>query len=118
MFLLMLSTSILLGQERLSPKDFARKIKDKEVLQLIDVRTPKEFKTGHVEQAQNINYYDLTFRNQVSKLDKEKPIYVYCQSGIRSGKAVSILKSMGFKEIYDMEGGFGSWRKQGLKVVE
>ena len=117
-FVLILSAEVIVAQEVISPKDFAAKIKDKEELQLLDVRTPKEFGAGHVDQAKNINYYDLSFRSQVSKLDKAKPIYVYCQSGIRSAKATSILKSMGFKEIYDMQGGFGNWKKLGLTVVK
>ena len=115
---LVLSSKVLLAQEVISPKDFADKVKDNTEIQLVDVRTPKEFGAGHVDQAQNINYYDLSFRSQVAKLDKSKPIYVYCQSGKRSAKATSILKSMGFKEIYDMQGGFGNWKTQGLKVAK
>lgn len=111
-------SGLIQAQGLLSPAEFAKKIKESSQVQLLDVRTPQEFASGHIESAKNINYYDLNFRSQVGSLDKNKPLYVYCQSGIRSAKAVSILKSMGFKQIYDMEGGFGAWLRQGLKSVK
>lgn len=77
--------------------------------QLIDVRTVEEFKEGHIRNSQNICVTDDDFEERVSILDKNKPIYVYCRSGKRSAKAAEILKEMGFKEIYDLDGGFLNW---------
>ena len=57
--------------------------------------------------------FSLNF--SIRKLDKNEPIYLYCRSGKRSAKAAQILKEMGFKEIYDMEGGFLNWESQGLQ---
>lgn len=87
-----------------------------EPLQVIDVRTPDEYNSGHIPKAQNINYYDNNFRNQAAQLDKNKTIYVYCKSGIRSSRACKILKDMGFQKIYNLEGGILKWNQAGLKT--
>lgn len=78
---------------------------------LIDVRTPEEYLSGTVEGAENINFFDKDFKAKFDKFDKEKPIYIFCKSGNRSGKAVKILSKMGFEEIYDIEGGYLAWEK-------
>ncbi|MUL03279.1 rhodanese-like domain-containing protein [Aliivibrio fischeri] len=66
---------------------------------LIDVRTPGEFDQGHLDGATNypLNTVDKAF----AKIDKDTPIVVYCRSGARSGKAMSYLKQVGFKEVYN-----------------
>lgn len=84
----------------------------KEKIQLVDVRTPKEIKQGAIEDAQFVNYFDANFTEKiVSKLDKEKPVYLYCRSGTRSGKACKILKEKGF-DVYNVLGGFNQWKKE------
>lgn len=85
--------------------------------QLVDVRTPEEFDGGYIKNATNINFFDDDFITQVtSKFDKDKPLYLYCKSGGRSGKAAVKLKEEGFTKIYDLEGGFDKW-KTSLKPV-
>ena len=64
---------------------------DTEEIQLVDVRTPSEYNEGHVPDAQNINFYDENFDQQIETLDKSKPIIVYCKSGGRSAKCASKL---------------------------
>lgn len=78
---------------------------------LVDVRTPKEFAAGSIEGAENIDYFDKDFEAKFAKFDKEAPIYIFCKSGNRSGKASKILAKMGFEEIYDIEGGYMNWEK-------
>lgn len=73
---------------------------------LLDVRTPQEYNGGHIEGALNIPVDDLD--RHMSELPKDKPIVVHCQSGRRSARAVSMLQSAGFKEVYDL-GGIGNW---------
>lgn len=85
-------------------------------VQLLDVRTPEEFKDGHVTNAININVLEDDFTSKAETFDKQKPVYLYCRSGKRSAKASAILKDLGFKEIYDMEGGFLSWEDEGLEA--
>jgi rhodanese-related sulfurtransferase len=81
-------------------------------IQLIDVRTPKEFEEGHIENATLIDYFSSNFKETLLTLNKEKPLYLYCKSGGRSGKASKILAKLGFKEIYDLNGGYMAWKKQ------
>lgn len=89
--------------------DFKYSILQKNV-QLIDVRTPKEYRSGHISKAVNIDVFQQSsFRPAVEKLDKNKPVYLYCRSGNRSQKAARILSDMGFDEIYDLKGGYMSW---------
>ena len=78
---------------------------------LIDVRTPEEFAAGHISSAQNINYHDEGFDASMLKLDKDKPILLYCKSGGRSGKTYSMLKANNFSKVYDLKGGFTAWQE-------
>lgn len=79
--------------------------------QLIDVRTPQEFAKGHIPKAVNIDYKNADFKSQINILDTSKPVLLYCHSGGRSAKSYKILKEKGFKEVYDLQGGFTAWSK-------
>ncbi len=94
----------------LTPLEFHDVIANKNDVQLVDVRTPEEFEEGHLENAENIDVLETDFITKAEKLDLEKPIYIYCRSGKRSAKAALILKDVGFKEIYDMKGGYLHWQ--------
>jgi rhodanese-related sulfurtransferase len=85
-------------------------------VQLIDVRTPEEYKTGFIADAQNIDFFSSTFAEDISKLDKSKPVLLYCKSGGRSAKCAKKLLSAGFVKIYDLEGGISKWKHKGLEV--
>ncbi|MBX7226000.1 MAG: rhodanese-like domain-containing protein [Chitinophagales bacterium] len=86
--------------------------------QLIDVRTPEEFASGHLQNAVNINFYSSDFKEQLEKLDKTKPVMVYCKSGGRSGKAAIILKELGFTIVYNLADGVEGWKNKQLPVVK
>lgn len=77
---------------------------------LLDVRTPGEYNEEHLNNAVNIDYNGADFEAQIKKLDKSRPVFVYCLSGGRSGSAMSVLSAAGFKEIYNMQGGIMQWR--------
>lgn len=66
---------------------------------ILDVRTPEEFSDTHVEGAKNFDIFAANFKDQISKLDKNKNYKVYCRSGNRSGQAERLMKSMGFKDV-------------------
>ena len=87
---------------------FEKKISEEGVL-LVDVRTPEEWSDGIIENALQINFFDKDFKEDLNKLDKTKPIAVYCKSGGRSGKTAKLLLEIGFKEIYDLKGGYLNW---------
>lgn len=86
-------------------------------IQLIDIRTPSEYNDGHVPNAQNIDFWNPNFDDNIEKLDKSKPILVYCKSGGRSAKCVSKLIAKGFEKIYDLKGGFLQWKSK-MKEVQ
>lgn len=98
----------------LSRQEFHDATAKKEV-QLVDVRTPEEFAEGYLENAKNINVLETDFITQAEKLNLDEPIYLYCRSGKRSAKAALILKDVGFKEIYDMNGGYSHWLEDGFQ---
>jgi|TARA_B110000495_G_C22927258_1_gene541960 phage shock protein E len=77
---------------------------------ILDVRTPKEYTEGHVNGSVNINYFDKNFKDQVGKLDRTKPVYVYCHSGGRSSNAMTVMKSKGFVTVYNLTGGYSAWK--------
>jgi len=79
-------------------------------VQLIDVRTAEEYEAGHIDHAVNYNIINGdTFLIQIQKLDKNKPVYLYCKMGGRSSRAAKVLKEQGFKKIFDYTGGYNDW---------
>ncbi|TXD46910.1 rhodanese-like domain-containing protein [Polaribacter sp. IC073] len=85
---------------------------EKEKVQLMDVRTPKEIEEGFIESAKFANFFEADFYEKASKqLDKNKPVYLYCRSGGRSVKASLILKEKGFK-VVNVLGGYSQWEKE------
>jgi phage shock protein E len=89
----------------------------KEKAYLVDVRTPEEYGSGHLKYSQNINFKSDDFKKQVSKLDKNKTVYLYCRTGNRSGKAADTLRALGFKTAYNI-GGFEALKSTGLQTAE
>jgi rhodanese-related sulfurtransferase len=76
---------------------------------LIDVRTPGEVDNGAIDGYTNINFSSSSFQSEIEKLDKNEPVLVYCASGGRSGKTMNMMKDMGFKEVYNLNGGYNGW---------
>lgn len=91
---------------------YEQAIKQKDV-QLVDVRTPEEFKEGHIKGATNIDFFSDDFLTQFDAYDKNEPLYLYCRSGNRSAKASKKLSEAGFKNIVDLEGGYKAWKAAG-----
>ncbi len=85
--------------------------------QLVDVRTPEEFEAGYITNAKLINIKDDNFNTTLSKtLNKDQPVFVYCKAGGRSNRAAEQLKELGFTKVYNLDGGFDSWKEQGLEI--
>lgn len=104
------------GQESLSAEEFKAKIALPDV-QLVDIRTPKEYALGYIEKSQNIDFYNPEFVQTITKLNKEKPIAIYCKSGERTKDALKALENEGFKMIYTLNGGLIMWEKQGYTLI-
>lgn len=95
------SVTTLLKQE-----DFIEKIESDSTAQVLDVRTPEEYAQGHIEGALNINYMDHDFQEKLKQLDFNRPVFVYCAAGGRSGKSCKMMETLGFTIIYDLQGGY------------
>lgn len=106
------------AQSKLPPNAFDAMLQKKPNAQLIDVRTPEEYKSGYISGAVNLNIYGDNFAQQLAKLDKNKPVMVYCAKGGRSADAADQLKQAGFSEIYDLEGGMTAWIAAGKKTAQ
>ncbi len=104
--------------KKLDPQNFDKKLKESKEAVLIDVRTPNEYAQSHLANALSIDIYANDFKSRVSKLDKTKPVFVYCKAGSRSGSAVDIMEDLGFKEIYDLKGGIISWQQANKPIVK
>ena len=120
-FLLLLSFTILScnGQSSknitdIDPKAFSEKITTTPNAQIIDVRTPQEFTSGHIDNAVNIDWLSDNFVVNTQKLDKTKPVFVYCKTSNRSPQAAKKLEELGFATIYNMKGGLLQWDAEGL----
>ena len=120
-FLLIFCCTLLCCQKKQSicvnvtPATFASHLKNTADVQLIDVRTPEEFHEAHIKNAQNIDWNGSQFEVEVAKLDKSKPILVYCKGGGRSKRAAQKLQELGFATIYELNGGFVQWSLDGFQ---
>lgn len=81
-------------------------------INLIDVRTYDEFALGHIPNSINIDFNNFDeFKENIDLIDKNKATYIYCLSGGRSSKAYAYLSEKGFTNLYELDGGIMSWRK-------
>lgn len=103
--------------KQVPPKDFSMLLDNIKDAQLIDVRTPEEYKEKHLKNAVNMNINDAAFESQIEKLDKSKPVFVYCLSGGRSTKAANLLAQKGFKDVFNMQGGIMAWSNEKLPLL-
>ncbi|MEQ1585333.1 MAG: rhodanese-like domain-containing protein [Cyclobacteriaceae bacterium] len=104
--------------KELDPQNFEKKLKESKEPILVDVRTPGEYAQGHLANAVLIDIYSDDFKSRVSKLDKSKPVFVYCKAGSRSSSAVSVFEDLEFKEIYDLSGGISAWQRVNKPIVK
>ena len=95
---------------RMSTESFREKLAAAEAPQLVDVRTSEEYDAGHIDGAVLMNIQGANFQDQIAELNKEVPVFVYCQAGGRSKRACGVLKDMGFSEIYELKDGYSSWK--------
>lgn len=102
----------------LDPLEFKSVLEKTPEAVLIDVRTPEETADGIIEGAVNIDFQSANFTEKISALDMEKPTFVYCLSGKRSGEAVKQMEAAGFKHIYTLKDGLRNWKDQGLGTAK
>ena len=94
----------------ISQQKFSRLMKKKNTM-VLDVRTSEEYKTGFIGKAVNYNVMDsVSFINTITNLDKNKKYLLYCKSGRRSGKALVMMKEIGFRNVRHLKGGVTEWK--------
>lgn len=101
--------------ELLSPAEYDQKFGDAASHLLIDVRTPEEFASGHIEGAINIPVESLSQR--LNEVPKDSALVVYCRTGNRSATAAQILVTAGYGPVYDL-GGIQAWVSAGNPIVK
>lgn len=116
LFLLLLSAGAF--AQKISAEELSAAIKKTPDAQVVDVRTPAEFKAGHIQNASNVDVRSAEFPRMVAALDKTKPVYLYCLSGGRSSSAANKLRDLGFTQVVEMPGGMMEWRNKNLPEVK
>ena len=94
--------------------DLIRESKDNPNFIILDVSTPKEFASQHLENAFNVNLLSRTFKYRLYVLDKDKTYLIYCKLGARSKVAQKVMKKTGFRAVYNIIGGTILWEEEGL----
>ena len=88
-----------------------------EDIQLIDVRTIEEYNSGYIGGALNIDFYKSSFIDSINVLDKSKTTVIYCKSGNRSSKSALMMKSLGFKNVYNLKEGMNGWLSNRNEII-
>lgn len=104
-----LSTTQSIAPDSVSPTTFAETLRTEPERQLIDVRTPAEYATGHIPGARNLDFYASDFADTLATLDRTQPLAIYCRSGSRTGQTLELLRTMGFQDVIELQGGIIAW---------
>ncbi|MES2373515.1 MAG: rhodanese-like domain-containing protein [Bacteroidota bacterium] len=104
------------AQDGLSSAEFEKRINTQQP-QLLDVRTAGEYQSGHIKNSLQADWLSKEqFIDRIKYLDKNKPLLVYCASGVRSGAAAKWLLENGFTDVQNLKGGMMSWKLEGKPV--
>ncbi|MEE1884113.1 rhodanese-like domain-containing protein [Pedobacter flavus] len=117
--IILICTPAIIFAQDTNPKTITIRKLTKELsknIQIVDVRTPKEFHEEHIKNSINYDFKSDEFKSLISNLNKEKPVYLYCRTGKRSAEAAVQLKNSGFKEVYSLKGGITKWKKRKLNI--
>jgi len=106
-----------LAIENVDAKKFKELVDDGKGI-ILDVRTPEEVSAGYINNASTINLFDKDFNEKINLIQKDKPIYVYCRTGVRSAKAAELLQQNGFSKIHVLKGGISAWENNGYPIVK
>lgn len=110
------STSNSAGVCNLTPIDYIKT--DKADAIVLDVRTQREYESGHLKGAILLDIYKSNFRDEISKLDKDKKYFVYCKIGSRSSSATNYMIQNGFKNVCNLKGGIVKLSEAGVQIVK
>jgi phage shock protein E len=106
--------------EAITPKEAFKRMQesqDQPEIAIIDVRSPGEYKAGHIPGSVNMDLRTPVFFDSLRSMDKGKNYIIYCQAGIRSKRALEAMSRLGFKEACEIKGGINQWRTEGLPIT-
>lgn len=103
------SETVAQTAKRVSKQEFKEYLTEHPNVALIDIRTPSEYSAGTISNATNIDFYSPAFKAEIDKLDKNEPVLIFCMSGGRSSKALSMMKDLGFDHVLELEGGYRNY---------
>lgn len=109
------TSSLEPGVTLVSPGEASALIEDGDV-KVVDVRTPEEYASGHVEGAVSIDFYAPDFADRIAELDPDREYVVYCRTGHRSAQAAALMADAGLA-VDDVEGGIVAWQAAGLPLT-
>jgi len=122
-FLILISSVLFFGCSsnsqpyiNLNPIEFQTAIENEGGI-ILDVRTPKEVSSGAIKNASTIDFYDQDFEKKISKIQKDKTVYVYCKSGARSSQAAKLLLNSGQAKVVNLNGGIMSWQATQFPLI-
>jgi len=102
----------------LTAHQFEKDLTSTDSVQLLDVRTPAEYNTGHIKNALQADWTNKQeFNRRISFIDKNKPVYVYCLSGGRSSAAAKEMRSNGYAKVYELNGGLIAWNAANESLI-
>ena len=115
-FLLLFSFASCSGQQdssrKLVPDAFEKGI-SKQDIQVLDVRTAGEFRSGHIKNALQADWTDKQqFNDRIQYVDKNKTVYIYCLVGGRSAAAADWMRQNGFNNVLELVGGINAWKRE------
>ena len=105
---MILDNALNRNRKLISPAELQKKIENGDDLQIIDARPNHQFRQSHVKGAENITLKKM--RETADSLDRDKPIVCYCNRGVTSNAAQNILINKGFKETYNLSGGYSNFK--------
>ena len=117
MVLIVSGSSVFAQTGRFNVNQFSEKIQAANTI-IVDIRTASEFKSGYSPGAVNIDFYQSDFKQRINLLDKKKNLLIYCASGNRSGQALPLIGSQGFKSVNDLQGGIAAWKNANKKFIK
>lgn len=103
---------------QLSPAKAIRLMNNHSDILVLDVRTPADYKNGHIKGAKNMPLSDLATSAEKLSEDKSRPILVYCNSGTTVTRAIKLLKKAGFENVNNLEGGVAAWKEANMPLLK
>ena len=111
-----LDTPLQNSVKNISAEETKTLVLDNPEIEILDVRTPEEYGTGHLKKSENVDFLGSEFLKNIENLDPNKTYLVYCAVGGRSSQAAQLMRKQGFNNVYNSKEGFPALKKVGIEV--